>query len=69
MLLPLVVLAVGAFAGGVINLPFGDLDFLHHWLEPVVEGSERTLGRDRRGLQVGPPRPRRPCRHPQHHPG
>ena len=44
MLLPLVVLAVGAFAGGAINLPFGDLDFLHHWLEPVVEGSERTLG-------------------------
>ncbi len=44
MLIPLVVLAVGAFAGGAINLPFGDLDFLHHWLEPVVEGSERTLG-------------------------
>jgi NADH-quinone oxidoreductase subunit L len=44
MLAPLVVLAVGAFAGGVINLPFGDLDFLHQWLEPVVEGSERTLG-------------------------
>jgi NADH-quinone oxidoreductase subunit L len=44
MLAPLCVLAVGAFAGGVINLPFGDLDFLHQWLEPVVEGSERTLG-------------------------
>jgi NADH-quinone oxidoreductase subunit L len=46
MLAPLVVLAIGAFAGGLINLPFADLDFLHHWLEPVVEGSERTLGAD-----------------------
>jgi NADH-quinone oxidoreductase subunit L len=46
MLAPLCVLAVGAFAGGVINLPFGDLDFLHQWLEPIVEGSERTLGAD-----------------------
>jgi NADH-quinone oxidoreductase subunit L len=46
MLAPLVVLAVGAFAGGIINLPIGDLDFLHQWLEPVVEGSERTLGAD-----------------------
>jgi NADH-quinone oxidoreductase subunit L len=44
MWVPLVVLAVGAFAGGVINLPFAGRDYLHQWLEPVVEGSERTLG-------------------------
>ena len=34
----------GAFGGGRDQPPFGDLDFLHQWLEPVVEGSERTLG-------------------------
>jgi NADH-quinone oxidoreductase subunit L len=44
MWVPLVVLAVGAAVGGVINLPFAGRDYLHNWLEPVVEGSERTLG-------------------------
>ena len=44
MWLPLVVLAIGAFAGGIINLPFAGRDYLHQWLEPVVEGSERTIG-------------------------
>ena len=44
MWVPLVVLAIGAALAGVINLPFEGRDYLHHWLEPVVEGSERTLG-------------------------
>jgi NADH-quinone oxidoreductase subunit L len=44
MWLPLVVLAVGAAIGGVINLPFAGRDYLHQWLEPIVGGSERTLG-------------------------
>ena len=35
MTLPLVVLAVGAAAGGLIEYPAGD-GFLHHWLEPSV---------------------------------
>jgi NADH-quinone oxidoreductase subunit L len=33
---PLVVLGVLAAVGGVINLPFGKLDFLERWLQPVV---------------------------------
>ena len=44
MWVPLVVLAIGAALVGVINLPFEGRDYLHNWLEPVVEGSERTLG-------------------------
>ncbi|MGI9034151.1 MAG: NADH-quinone oxidoreductase subunit L [Acidimicrobiales bacterium] len=36
MAFPLVVLAVLAAVGGVVNLPFGKLDFLERWLEPVV---------------------------------
>jgi NADH-quinone oxidoreductase subunit L len=44
MWLPLVVLAIGAAIGGVINLPFAGRDYLHQWLEPIVAGSERTLG-------------------------
>jgi NADH-quinone oxidoreductase subunit L len=44
MWVPLVVLAIGAAVGGVINLPFAGRDYLHQWLEPIVEGSERTLG-------------------------
>jgi NADH-quinone oxidoreductase subunit L len=35
MLIPLVVLAVGAAFGGLLNLPFKGWDFLEHWLEPV----------------------------------
>jgi NADH-quinone oxidoreductase subunit L len=35
MTFPLIVLAIGAAFGGVLNLPFGDLDFLHRWLESV----------------------------------
>jgi NADH-quinone oxidoreductase subunit L len=36
MALPLVVLAFLAAVGGIINLPFGKLDFLERWLEPVL---------------------------------
>ena len=36
MTLPLVVLALLAAVGGVLNLPFGKLDLLHRWLEPVL---------------------------------
>ena len=35
MLVPLVVLAVGAAFGGLLNLPFKGWMFLEHWLEPV----------------------------------
>jgi NADH-quinone oxidoreductase subunit L len=42
MTLPLVVLAVLAAFGGLLNLPFGNLDFLHQWLEavPFLEETE-----------------------------
>jgi NADH-quinone oxidoreductase subunit L len=44
MLLPLVVLAVLATVGGVLNLPFDeDFKFLEIWLHPVVEGAEAEL--------------------------
>ncbi|HEX2192427.1 MAG TPA: NADH-quinone oxidoreductase subunit L [Acidimicrobiales bacterium] len=43
MALPLVVLAALSFAGGGINLPFGDLHFLEEWLHPVVEHGLREL--------------------------
>ena len=36
MATPLVVLAILSIFGGVLNLPFGDLDFLKRWLEPVL---------------------------------
>jgi len=37
MWIPLVVLAGLAVVGGALNLPFGKLAFLEHWLEPVFE--------------------------------
>jgi NADH-quinone oxidoreductase subunit L len=44
MTLPLVVLAVLAATGEVINLPFTpDLLFLEHWLEPVLYGNEAVI--------------------------
>ena len=43
MALPLVALAALSFAGGGINLPFGDLHFLESWLHPVVEHGLREL--------------------------
>jgi NADH-quinone oxidoreductase subunit L len=39
MLLPLVVLAVLAFAGGILNLPYRPLNLLDKWFEPVVGAS------------------------------
>jgi NADH-quinone oxidoreductase subunit L len=36
MAVPLVLLAALSAAGGVLNLPFGKLDFLERWLDPVV---------------------------------
>jgi len=35
MTVPLVVLGVLSVFGGLLNLPFGDLAFLHDWLHPV----------------------------------
>ncbi|MFZ9844035.1 MAG: NADH-quinone oxidoreductase subunit L, partial [Ilumatobacteraceae bacterium] len=44
MLVPLVVLSVLSVIGGGMQLPFSkDLHFLEHWLEPVVEESERKI--------------------------
>jgi len=44
MTVPLVVLAGLALVGGGLNLPFtGDVHFLEHWLEPVLEGNERVI--------------------------
>lgn len=42
MTIPLIILAIGAFGLGVLNLPFGDLDFLNRWLEPSVHMGETT---------------------------
>ena len=44
MTLPLVMLAVLSIAGGVINLPFNDdVDFLEHFLEPVLGENEAHI--------------------------
>ena len=44
MLVPLVVLSVLSVVGGGLQLPFGkNLHFLEHWLEPVIEESERKI--------------------------
>ena len=44
MLIPLVVLAVLSVVGGGMQLPFSkNLHFLEHWLEPVIEESERKI--------------------------
>ncbi|MFZ9705366.1 MAG: NADH-quinone oxidoreductase subunit L [Ilumatobacteraceae bacterium] len=44
MLIPLVVLSVLSVIGGAMQLPFSkNLHFLEHWLEPVVEESERSI--------------------------
>ncbi|MFV0318567.1 MAG: NADH-quinone oxidoreductase subunit L [Microthrixaceae bacterium] len=43
MLAPLVVLAVAAAVGGIINLPIGNLDFLGRWLEPVIAHPHEAL--------------------------
>lgn len=44
MTVPLVVLAVGAVVGGVLNLPFGDrFHVLESWLEPVLAHGHEKL--------------------------
>ena len=45
MTLPLVVLATLSIFGGLLNLPFGQLDFLHQWLEgvPFIADTEEVL--------------------------
>jgi NADH-quinone oxidoreductase subunit L len=43
MVLPLVVLALLAFAGGIINLPIDNYDFLSRWLDPVFGPALRVL--------------------------
>jgi len=45
MTLPLMVLAVLAALGGLLNLPFtSDLKVLEHWLEPSLFGHEAEIG-------------------------
>ena len=39
------VLAAGAVGAGWIGMPFGDINLLHHWLEPVFE-PVNTIARD-----------------------
>jgi NADH-quinone oxidoreductase subunit L len=43
MLVPLVALAGLSTVGGAINLPFDNLQFLEHFLEPVFEGRLREV--------------------------
>jgi NADH-quinone oxidoreductase subunit L len=43
MTVPLIVLAILAAFGGLLNLPFGDLDFLTRWLEPTYFLEETEL--------------------------
>jgi len=43
MTVPMIVLAALAALGGLLNLPFGKLKFLEHWLEPVFEEAEHKL--------------------------
>ena len=45
MTIPLGVLALLAIFGGLLNLPFGQLDFLHQWLEgvPFIDVTEEVL--------------------------
>jgi NADH-quinone oxidoreductase subunit L len=43
MILPLVILAVLAFSGGIIDLPFGHYDYLARWLDPLFGSAERVL--------------------------
>lgn len=44
MLIPLVVLAFFSAIAGVMNLPFTEkLEFLDHWLEPVVGANQAVL--------------------------
>jgi NADH-quinone oxidoreductase subunit L len=51
MTVPLIVLSIGAAFGGLLNLPFGDLDFLTQWLEPVIGANEAHF--DLAGVTLG----------------
>jgi NADH-quinone oxidoreductase subunit L len=42
MLFPIVALAILAAFAGLLNLPIGNLDFLHQFLEPVFHGVKET---------------------------
>jgi len=42
MLFPIVTLAILAAFAGLLNLPIGNLDFLHQFLEPVFHGVKET---------------------------
>ncbi|MEZ5178076.1 MAG: NADH-quinone oxidoreductase subunit L [Acidimicrobiales bacterium] len=53
MLVPLLVLAPLAFAGGLLDTPFSDrAKFLEHWLEPVVHLGEAQMTQTT-GVKVG----------------
>ena len=41
MTIPLIVLAGASMLGGLLNLPFGGLDLLNRWLEPVLPRHDR----------------------------
>ena len=43
MLVPLVILAIGSLAAGVIDLPYANLDYLARWLDPLFGSAERVL--------------------------
>jgi NADH-quinone oxidoreductase subunit L len=57
MTVPLIVLAALSLGGGALNLPFkNSVKFLDQWLEPVVEGAQRSFdvaGAVQAGLAIG----------------
>ena len=52
MTVPLMVLSVLAIVGGFLSLPFGSLNFLERWLEPVFENSGVVEGEHSIGLVI-----------------
>ncbi|HZT66566.1 MAG TPA: NADH-quinone oxidoreductase subunit L [Acidimicrobiales bacterium] len=52
MTVPLIVLAGLSVVGGLLDLPFLNLEFLDHWLDPVV-GHQTNLAYQSAGLKVG----------------
>jgi NADH-quinone oxidoreductase subunit L len=52
MTVPLGILGVLAAIGGIINLPFGNLDFLARWLDPLL-GPFSTVSTVSTGTKVG----------------
>ncbi|PST84803.1 NADH-quinone oxidoreductase subunit L [Pedobacter yulinensis] len=55
MTIPLIVLAILAAAGGIINFPavFGGGEWLHHWLSPVVNTHELELDHSTEYMLMG----------------